>query len=165
MAIPLRGQTSHSTYFITADCWEKKRVLQSDRACELLLDVLYHYRAQQKYLLHEFVIMPHHIHLLLTPADVTLERSMQLIKGGFSYRAGKELGTRGEIWQTSFVDRRVRDGEEYVRFRDYIHQNPVAARMVSSASEFRFSSAHPSHLLDPVPQRLKPQFVGAGMQA
>ena len=31
----------------------------------------------------------------------------------------------GEIWQTSFYDRRVRDAGEYMGFRDYIHNNPV----------------------------------------
>ena len=58
------------------------------------------YRKQEKYLLHEFVIMPNHLHLLLTPAaGASIERSMPFIKGGYSYQAGKELGSSGEIWQ------------------------------------------------------------------
>ncbi len=61
-----------------------------------------------KYLLHEFVVMPDHFHVLLTPQK-TLERAMQLIKGGFSFRAKKEMGFSGEIWETSFYDHRVRD--------------------------------------------------------
>jgi putative transposase len=66
----------------------------------MLLETLFKYRSQGKYFLHEFVVMRDHIHLLLTPAgDTTLERAMQLIKGGFSFRASKELGLRGEIWQ------------------------------------------------------------------
>lgn len=103
MTNPYRGQTGRGTYFITADCFQKKRMLQSDRSVRLLIDVLYHYRGQGKYLLHEFVVMPNHLHLLLTPdGETTLERAMQLIKGGFSFRAGRELGMNGEIWQTSF---------------------------------------------------------------
>lgn len=108
MAIPHRGWTSNSTYFITASTAGKRCLLQSDRMAGLLAEVLLRYREQQKYLLHEFVIMPNHIHLLLTPT-VTLERAMQLVKGGFSYRARHDLGLIGEIWQTSFYDRRVRD--------------------------------------------------------
>ena len=51
-----------------------------------MMDVLLHYREQMRYVLHEFVIMPDHLHLLLTPgADISLERALQLIKGGFSY--------------------------------------------------------------------------------
>jgi putative transposase len=89
----------------------------------LFIHVLEHYRQQQKYLLHEFVLMPDHFHLLITPT-LTLERAVQLIKGGFSFRAKKELGFGGEIWQPSFYDRRVRDIEEYRSFREYIHLNP-----------------------------------------
>ena len=64
----------------------------------LLVEVLLHYRAERKYLLHEFVVMPDHFHLLLTPV-VTLERAVQFIKGGFSYRAKKEGIFAGEIWE------------------------------------------------------------------
>ena len=157
MANPYRGQTGRGTYFITADCFEKKSMLQSDRSALLLIDVLYHYRGQRKYLLHEFVVMPNHFHLLMTPdGEVTLERAMQLIKGGFSFRAGRELGIRGEIWQTSFHDRRVRDVEEYGTFREYIHQNPVKAHLVERAEDWPHSSASGKFELDEVPQRLKP---------
>jgi putative transposase len=59
--------------------------------------------------------MPNHFHLLVTPIPpVTMEKAMQFIKGGFSYRAKKELAFHGEIWQTSFYDRRVRDADEYL---------------------------------------------------
>jgi len=43
------------------------------------------YQLQEKYLLHEFVLMPDHFHLLITPTS-TLERALQLIRGGFSFR-------------------------------------------------------------------------------
>ena len=137
MTIPYRGHTGQGTYFITASTYLKQNLLQTERMARLFRDVLEHYRAQRKYLLHEFVIMPNHFHLLITPCpDVTLERALQLIKGGFSFRAKRELGVTGEIWQTSFYDRRVRDIEEYERFRIYIHQNPVRRGLVSSAEEY-----------------------------
>jgi putative transposase len=124
MAISDRGVTGNATYFVSASCWENRSVLQADRMARLFVDVLLGYRAQQRYALHEFVAMPNHFHLLITPA-LTLERAIQLIKGGFSFRAKKELGYAGEIWQTSFHDRRVRDAVEYQRFRQYIWENPV----------------------------------------
>jgi putative transposase len=156
MAIPHRGRTSQSTYFITADCFQKKRLLQSDRMAGLLLQVHYHYRVEKKYLLHELVVMPHPFHLLVTPTGPTLERAMQFIKGGFSFRAGREFRIRDEIWQTSFYDRRVRDSMEYARFRRYIYENPVKAGLCQTPEQFRFSSASGRYELDDVPQRLKP---------
>jgi len=73
VTIPHRGWTSRSTYFITADTFMKKRLLQSERSASLLIEVLYHYRTLNKYLLHEFVVMPNHLHLLITPADATTD--------------------------------------------------------------------------------------------
>ena len=123
----------------------------------LFINVLQHYRQEQKYLLHEFVLMPDHFHLLITPS-LTLERAMQLIKGGFSFRAKKELGFGSEIWQPSFYDRRVRDIEEYRSFREYIHLNPVKRGL---AEEYPYSSARPEFAIDRLPQRLKPVSITA----
>ncbi len=115
MAAPHRGNTGSGTYFITASTFQKQHLLQSERMARLFLDVLLNYRSQEKYLPHEFVLMPDHFHLLITPL-LTLERALQLIKGSFSFRAKKELGFQGEIWEESFYDRRVRDWEEYRSF-------------------------------------------------
>ena len=155
MAAPLRGNTGYSCYLITASTFQKRQLLQSDRMAALFVDVLVHYRQQRKYFLHEFVVMPNHFHLLITPTE-SLERALQLIKGGFSYRARKELGFLGEIWQPSYHDRRVRNSEEYSAFRKYIHMNPVREKIVSNPAEYPFSSAHLRFQLDGLPQRLKP---------
>jgi putative transposase len=157
MAIPYRGVTSSSTYFLTAGTYNKTHILQSERMAELFCEVLFRYRDAGKFSLHAFVIMPNHIHLLLTvPEGLMLERTMQLIKGGFSYEAGKRFDMRGVVWQKSYVDRRVRDAVECSRFREYIHQNPVRAGLVAVQEKFAYSSASERYQLDEVPQRLKP---------
>ncbi len=62
------------------------------RSAQLFVRTLYEYRAQHKYRLHEFVVMPDHFHLLITVgSEITIERAMQFIKGGFAFRAGREL--------------------------------------------------------------------------
>jgi putative transposase len=160
MAAPRRGNTGHGCYFITASTFQKRNILQSDRMAGLFVDVLLHYREQKKYLLHEFVVMPDHFHLLITPIE-TLERAMQLIKGGFSYRANKELGFAHEIWQPSYYDRRVRDAEEYFAFREYIRRNAVRRGLVAEAEGFPYSSAWPKMKLNEAPQRLKPLSIEA----
>ena len=59
MAIPHRGITKiGATYFISANCLDKKHLLQSDRMASLLMEVIFHYRSSDNYLLYEFVIMP-----------------------------------------------------------------------------------------------------------
>jgi len=111
----------------------------------LFLKTLYHYRRQGRFLLHAFVIMPDHVHLLLTPAqDLTLERAIQFIKGSFSHAAG---GKR-EIWQKGFTEHRIRDAHDFAEHQLYIHQNPVKARLVADACVYRYSSAFPGFRLD-----------------
>ncbi len=155
MAAPHRGNTGFGTYFITGATFQKHSLFQSDRMAELFVQVLLSYRSQHKYLLHEFVLMPDHFHLLLTPA-LTLERALQLIKGGFSFRAKRELGFSGEIWEKSYHDRRVRDWQEYCAFRLYIHLNPVKKGLARVAEQYLYISARTGTALNAAPQRLKP---------
>ena len=155
MAAPHRGNTGFSTYYITANTFQKHSIFQSERMSLLFLTVLFSYQIQHKYQLHEFVLMTDHFHLLITPTE-TLERALQLIKGGFSFRAKKELSFNGEIWDKSFYDHRVRNWEEYCAFRQYIHMNPVKRGLVAAPEQYPYSSATPGMKLDAVPQRLKP---------
>ena len=151
-----RERVTHNqqTYMVTTNTWERRGLFRNECWARLLLDTLYHYRGSA-YLLDEFVIMPDHIHVLVSPTT-SLEKAVQFIKGGFSYRAKKELGFGGEIWETSFHDWRVRDWEEYCHYRDYIHLNPVKARLSTEAAFYSHSSAAGRFPLAPCPQRLKP---------
>ena len=132
-------------------------MLQSERSAELFIRVLYKYRAQRKFRLHEFVVMPDHFHVLITvDSNMTIERAVQFIKGGFAFRAGKELGFHAPLWQEGFSELRVLDAEVFEGVRRYIHDNPVRRRLAQEPSQFAFSSAHPGFNLDPPPQGLKP---------
>lgn len=120
------------------------------------MDVMQKNRALKRLLLHEFVVMPDHLRLILTPApNVSLEKAVQYIKGGFSFRAKKELGYKHLIWEESFNDHRIQDDEDYERHREYIHHNPVKAGLVKTASEYPYSSA--SIKCDTKPSWLKPR--------
>jgi putative transposase len=122
----------------------------------LFLKILYVYKRQRRFKLHAFVVMPEHVHLMFTPAiDVTLERAMQFIKGGYSHAAGVELSRKTEIWQRGFTDHRIRDAEDFENHRNYIHQNPVERRLVQSAPEYRYGSAFPGFKLDVWPPAAK----------
>src|SRR6184192_3803924 len=131
---------SDRTFFVTTVTWQRTPLFRNPQKAELMTDVLAHYRDQKKYILHEFVIMPDHLHLLLTPAaDISLERAVQLIKGGFSYRLGK--AKRGLVWQESFTNHRIRDEHDYERHAGYIRMNPVRARLVERPEMYPYSSA------------------------
>ncbi len=101
--------------------------------------------------------MPDHFHLLLTPAEeVPLEKAIQYIKGGFSFRARKELDFQGLIWGASFTNHRIRDEHDYKQHRIYIRQNPVKRFLVETEESFPYSSACAGSAVDPAPPWLKP---------
>lgn len=128
------------TFFVTTVIWQRIPLFRKAQPAELMMDVLAHYRNEKKYNLHEFVIMPDHLHLLLTPApEISLERAVQLIKGGFSYRMGK--AKRGLVWQESFTNHRIRDEEDYAHHAEYIRMNPVRAELVGRPELYSYSSA------------------------
>jgi putative transposase len=166
MSIPRRNSDpSHvifedRTFFVTASIWGKRRLLQSDRAARLFLEDLSSYQAQGKYRLHEFVVMPDHFHVLITlGAGMIVERAVQFIKGGFAFRAGRELGFHAPVWQKGFSEIRVLDTEAFEALTTYIWQNPVRAHLVAQAEAYEYSSAGRRVGLDPRPQRLKPSSI------
>jgi putative transposase len=142
------------TYFVTSETWERRALFRNEVWARLFFKNLLAHRGEA-YLLHEFVLMPDHFHLLITPS-IALERAVQLVKGGFSFRAKRELGSNAEIWHRGFADHRIRDAEDYDKHVHYIHLNPVKEHLCCAADEYRYSSAYPGWKLDPIPQWLKP---------
>jgi putative transposase len=145
------------TFFVTSVTFNRHAIFQSERMSNLLLHVLQDYRNHQKFLLHEFVVMPDHFHLLLTPAaGIPLEKAVQYIKGGFSFRAKKELDFKASIWERSFRNYRVSGADHYARLRGYIRRNPVKRCLADSEDRFPYSSAYPGAIVDPQPPWLRP---------
>jgi len=137
MAIPQRTAIQ-GTFFITSITYNRRRIFQVPRNANLFLETLQRYRSEGAYKLHAFVVMPDHVHLLLTTQNQTISRVMNLIKGSFSRR----LGARFPIWQRGFADHLVLTRAEFDSRRAYIHQNPVRAHLVMQANQYLYSSAY-----------------------
>jgi putative transposase len=120
-----------------------RSLFQTDRMAALFIEVLRAYMRSGKITVHDFVLMPNHVHILMTvPAEMSIERAMQLVKGGFSFRANKELGFRGEIWQRGYSDVRILDDQSFQQNREYIENNPVKAGLANRPGEYPFGTAH-----------------------
>jgi len=132
--------SSARTFFVTTKTSMGRRLLQSERNAMLLIDVLRTYVVAKKFRIHDFVVMPDHVHLLMTvDGGTTIERAMQYVKGGFSFRLKKETGYSGEVWQRGFSEVRAEDRASFEKHREYIRQNPVRAGLVASAEEYPYS--------------------------
>ena len=98
-------------------------------------------RRFNRYQLHAYVVMPNHVHLLVTP-KVTATRWLAPLKGFTAYRANQMLGNHGQaFWQDESYDHLVRCETQFDRIRSYIEENPVSAGLVSEAQLHPWSSA------------------------
>ncbi len=131
-----------TTYFITICAHMQRNQFQRDEVAELMVATLVNYRNAGEFELHEYVVMPNHIHLLVSLNDQQqLVRVVQLIKGGFSHSLRKHGIGFPVVWQQRYYDRRVRDAEEFAEFSRYIRQNPVRKGLAEVPEDYPHSSA------------------------
>ena len=72
---------SERTFFITSNTYQRQPIFRYEAKAKLFLDVLYHYREQKKYLLHEYVIMPDHVHALITRRGIVARPRCSIHQG------------------------------------------------------------------------------------
>jgi len=126
------------TYFVTAVTAQRRPLFKATTTADLLQRTILDYRAQGKFQLHAFVIMPDHFHAMLTPSpNVSLEKAMQFIKGGFSFR----LKSKVEVWTRGFNEVQIMTPEKALGCRKYIENNPVKEGLIGQPEEWRNSSA------------------------
>jgi putative transposase len=143
------------TYFVTSNSAARKPFFRHERWARLFVETLYGYRPQ-RYLIHGFVLMPDHFHLLITPA-ASLELAVQCLKGGFSFRAKRAFEWKEDIWVAGFSDHRIRDEEDFEIHRAYIANNPLKAGLVERAEDYIYCSVSGPFELGAFPRGLKPQ--------
>jgi putative transposase len=131
------------TFFVTSKSIQGRALLQTERMANLFIDVLRSYVSAGKFKVDDFVVMPNHVHVLVTIGKgMTIEKATQLMKGNFSYRAKKELGFGGEVWQPGYSAVQIDDYESFLAHRAYIYENPVKAGLAKKPEDYPYSSAY-----------------------
>ena len=98
-------------------------------------------RELRHFLLHAYVVMPNHVHALITP-KTEVSKLMNGIKGVTSRAANRILQRTGKpFWQDESFDRWVRDPGEFAKIKSYIEENPVMAKLVAKPEDWPWSSA------------------------
>jgi putative transposase len=151
---PTREQIrkEQAAYFVSTQTARRQPFFRHERWAKLCEATILHY-AGTAYSLHAYVIMPDHLHLLLTPIE-SLEKAVQLIKGGFSFRVKKELGWNSDVWQPGFTDHRTRDEQDWDRHLEYIRRNPIKRKLVQPYPFIGFPDSlfpqqlNPNHTLE-----------------
>lgn len=144
------SSTRMETYVLTTATFLRRSLFVRTANAELMVKTLFHYREQGRYQLHGFVIMPEHLHVLLTPSlSQTIERCAQCIKGGFSHTVRTQFA--GSVWQTGFHEHRIRDQGDFKRQLGYIAANPGKRGL----ADWQFVHTQFLDQLDPMPTRFE----------
>ncbi len=127
-------QRPSTTIFITFATWNRWTL--PDRARELVVEHLTRDH-RVRYHLHAAVVMPDHVHALLTPnRDANgdtfgLAEIVQSVKSTSAHSVNRALGRTGRVWQPEYVDRLLRSDESVLQKGEYICANPVRAGLVA----------------------------------
>jgi putative transposase len=140
---------SEQTYFVSFQTAQRRDFFSRERWVVLLLETLQNYQSQ--FDLHDFVIMPDHVHLLMSP-HVPLEKAVQLIKGGYSFRAKRAFEWKFDVWQVGFSDHRIRDEHDWLEHLGYIEKNVTSLRQ----EMYRFCGRNSGLVMASTPLWLKP---------
>ena len=125
----------NKTYFVTfCTC---QRFFLIPTALDQVLASCVHDHPQQ-YWLHCAVVIPDHVHLILTPHARTLVKIIGSIKGASAYRVNRLIGRSGPLWQEESFDKIVRRSENLLKKAEYIAANPVRAGLVTSPDAYRW---------------------------
>ena len=117
--------------------------LRRPEVAQTTIDSIYHHaQTMAHYDLHSYVVMPNHVHLLVTPR-VCVSKLTHSLKRFTAREANRILNLTGRrFWQDESYDRLVRDQAEFQRIVRYIEWNPVMSGLVADPQSFPWSSAH-----------------------
>jgi putative transposase len=149
-----RWQGGHDFHFLTFSCYHRQPLLDSASRRDLFLQVLEQVRRRYRWVVLGYVVMPEHVHLLVSnPPDCKLSTAIQALKVGFARRVladqrrrlrnqrtqRLEPGTR-RIWQARYYDFNVCTTRKRVEKLRYIHRNPVKRGLVTAPELWLWSS-------------------------
>jgi putative transposase len=134
-------------HFITFSCARKRNLLDTIEARDRFVEILE--QTRQKYLFHinGYVVMPNHVHLLISePETAPLSLAIQILKQRFS-----RTRTEDYVWEPRYYDFNIFTEQKRIEKLRYIHRNPVTRGLVAEPREWQWSSFHAHATDDPHP--------------
>src|ERR1700681_670520 len=131
-----RFQQTGDLHFLTFSCARKRPLLGTSEAKDTFLRILEETRAKHNFHVLGYVVMPNHVHLLLTePKEIKLSISIQVLKQRFSRTRPED-----HVWEPRYYDFNVYTERKRVEKLRYIHRNPVSQNLVAEPHLWQWSS-------------------------
>jgi putative transposase len=157
-----RFHQSRQSHFITFGCYHRHRLFTHNESCRIFESALERTRRSYRLYIYGYVIMPDHVHLLLSEPqhddgplkqdggpfkpdvglsgdfqDYTLADALKSLKQGVSRRLIRDAE---HFWQKRYYDFNIRNRAQFMEKLTYIHQNPVKAGLCERPEDWPWSS-------------------------
>jgi putative transposase len=138
----IRLQHSGQSHFVTFSCYRRQAQLNTAAICELFLETLERTRQQFSLCVYGYVVMPEHVHLLLSePGCGSLADAVHFLKLSSAKQSisNAHVGP-GHLWQKRYYDRNIRSYSDFTEKLRYIHRNPVKRGLCDRPEDWVWSS-------------------------
>ena len=137
-----RYQHSKQTHFLTFSCCQRLPHLREIWSRDLFVECLERTRRSYRFRVYGYVVMPEHVHLLVSePAVDVLSKAIQALKISVARRAAnRRANPTIPLWQKRYYDHNVRNYESFAEKLNYIHQNPVRRGLAEKPEDWNWSS-------------------------
>ena len=139
-----RYQRSRQSHFVTFTCYRRLRHLDPAEMKDLVVAMLEQTRRRFSFYVYGFVVMPEHVHFLVSePQRALLANAIQSFKIAAARRSVKARQWDGEsspLWQKRYYDRNLRSYSDFCEKLRYIHRNPVKRGLVDRPEDWKWSS-------------------------
>ena len=156
MARPLRIEYPGALYHVTSRGNEREPIFIEDADRHVFLDRLGEVVESHLWLCHAYCLMTNHYHLLVETPEANLSRGMRRLNGRYSQGFNRRHERVGHLLQGRFTGVLVERESHLLELARYVVLNPVRARMVAAAEDYRWSSLRATVGLSPVPSWLTP---------
>ncbi|QQR80651.1 MAG: transposase [Deltaproteobacteria bacterium] len=140
MARPPRLHFTGAFYHVIVRGNQRQNVFRNEADYQKYQVQLAHYQSLHKFILHAYVLMPNHVHLLIEVGSIPLSKTMQGLQFTYTQYFNRKYKTVGHLFQGRYKAI-LCDKENYlIELVRYIHLNPVRAKLVKKPEEYRWSS-------------------------
>jgi len=145
-----RYHNTGNLHFIGINCFRKRPIFDTPEPRNTFLTILEQTRLEYSVDIYGYVIMPTHIHLLISePKEKPLASFIQVIKQRFS-----KTRIEKEVWELRYYDFNVFTSRKITEKLDYMHMNPVKAGLAIAPPDWQWSSYRTIYHAEPGPVKI-----------
>ena len=135
-----RKSSESGIYHVMLRGINQQVIFEDDEDYSKFIEIIVKYKELCQYKIFAFCLMSNHIHLLLKVEECNLESIMKRVAGSYAYWYNHKYYRMGHLFQDRFKSEPVEDDTYFLTVLRYIHQNPLAAKMVNELYEYKYSS-------------------------